>query len=365
MARIPQEAMDVLQGKSTQEEASEQSEQSVEVEQEEPSEEFDVDAALAAEDDQQEGVEPNQDVDASDLEDTLDQSEQGAATSESGDVEYIVAAGQKIKIDYSDKDAIKDAHRKAAGMRKAFSKADKLQKEIVAERKAHSELKEVWNKLEAAYSEHGVGGVIETLTNGQETLDSFLEKEMQKRKFLDEATPEELEAYEARELANKKERENERLRKEWDEFRAKMEAKDEEAEVKSLESIMHPAFDQYSYTGKLEDPVAEQVMNETLWNNTIKRLDKYPDNVELTPAIIRKEFRTVANTLNKVISKKAEKQANEITTERKRQAKEAAQLAITNRQSGNSKAKELAKKIRSGNVKDILFNWDEYGSMFK
>jgi len=282
-----------------------------------------------------------------------------------GTVEYITAGGKKIKVDFANKDEIRKAFKMAAGMRKAFADRDKLAKDHEALKTQHAETKKMWDTLESLYATKGIDGVISALTNGSQTLDTIYEQRKAKEKLRAEASPTELAAMDLQERLEAERRDKEKLKKEWEEFRTSVSKEREEANLKSLESRIHPVFDEFRFDGKLGDADAEATLDEALWGQALKRLEAYPDDVELTPEIVRKEFRTVSNNMSKVMKIQAEKKADSIVQNRKVKAKENAQLETAKGYQASSKQEDAAKKIRSGDLKGILSDWGSFGELFK
>jgi hypothetical protein len=279
--------------------------------------------------------------------------------------EYYVVDGKRYKIDYSNKEAIRKAHEMAAGMRKAFAERDKLSKEFEPTRKERDELKQLWGTLEDLYAKKGIDGVVSALTNGQHNLDSLFQERQKRDQFRKEASPAELAAMDLKEQLETERQTTAKLRKEWEETKTKIEADKDHADMKSLESLVHPAFDQFRFAGKLGDEDAEHLLDSTLWNETLKRLEKYGDDVELSRELVVREFKKSAETMSRVMNKKAEEKANDLVQSKKTKAKENVQIEASRGYQANSTQEEAAKKIRGGDLKGILGDWDKFGSLFK
>jgi hypothetical protein len=285
--------------------------------------------------------------------------------SKDGTVEYLTAGGKKIKVDFANKEEIRKAFKMAAGMRKAFADRDKLAKDHETLKAQHAETKKMWDTLEGLYATKGVDGVISALTNGSQTLDTIYAQRQAKEKLRAEASPTELAAMDLQERLEAERRDKEKMRKEWDEFRSSVAKEREESNLKSLESRIHPVFDEFRFDGKLGDADAEATLDEALWGQALKRLEAYPEDVDLTPEMVRKEFRTVSNNMAKVMKVQAEKKADNIVANRKVKAKENAQIETARGYQASSTQEDAAKKIRSGDLKGILSNWGTFGDLFK
>jgi molybdopterin converting factor small subunit len=199
------------------------------------------------------------------------------------------------------------------------------------------------------------------MTAGKYDLDTLLETKLARAKAREEATEEEIAQMDLQEKIAALEA---RLAKTDSKMAEKLEEASrfkEEAELKSLESKIHPAFNQYRFAGKLGDADAEHHLDEMLWTKALSNLEQYD---EVTHEAIVKEFSAVAKTLDKVINKKVESKTKEVSKERKRNAKTTAQMQQVRGYVDSDLKKEAATKIRSGNLTDILKNWDRFGKLF-
>ena len=137
----------------------------------------------------------------------------------------------------------------------------------------------------------------------------------------------------------------------------------EDATVKQLEAKVHPVLYKYNFTGKLDDPEAEDHFNQTLWDRARDRLEQY-DEKDLTQALIAKEVKAVYSVLTRVIQKKAEKQTEKIAEDRKRSAQETAAVQQTKSVAGSEARTKLNDHLKKGDLHSILSNWDTFGKMF-
>ncbi len=128
----------------------------------------------------------------------------------------------------------------------------------------------------------------------------------------------------------------------------------EQAEIRSLESKLQPAFDRYRFAGKLGDEATENLYDESIWIKVRGRLSEYPDEVELTQAIIDKEFRTVYNAFKKHIKVQTEKQLKKTVENKKAQTAKRARVAAKKGLSGQSTQKKILESLKGGNLTDAL-----------
>lgn len=276
----------------------------------------------------------------------------------SSDIEVVKIKGpegrkQKLEINYSDKKAIKNAFIKAAGMRKFQAERDAAIKSQKATSEEYEALKTDFGKLEQAFQEYGAKGVVELL-GGEEAWQSAVDEENNHRNYVANLSAEEKYRLEMdkRDQMYKKQLEAERSQRE--QFQSQIEQEKEQAEIRTLQSKLEPAFDRYRFAGKLGDPATENLYDEAIWTKVRKRLGEFPDEVELTQAIIDKEFRTVANAFKKHIKTQTEKQLKKTVENKKAQTAQRAQVAAKKGLSGQTTQKKILESLKSGNLSDAL-----------
>lgn len=267
--------------------------------------------------------------------------------------EMIKAGGREIKVDYSDRESIKKAFKEAAGMRMFQKERDDTRRSLEAIQKEHQEIKSLWDRLEKAYSEAGPEGVLKEITGGKAGLDALLDQREQQRKFRASASPEQLRALELEENLVKERRERETALQRQKEIEDRLNSYEEKSAIQALESVIHPAFNQFSFEGKLGDPDREDLFNEMLWTKSKALIAKLPD-ASITSANVKAIFRKVATTLDSTVKAQAETVAKKVSESRKAAAKETVQADVRAGLSTGSNEKEFAKKIRSGNVTGAL-----------
>lgn len=273
---------------------------------------------------------------------------------------------RKVEIDWNNRDELKRQLQLAHGARKWQAERDQARQEAQQLKSKTEELSSNWNALETAFQKGGVEGVIDLLEGRNGAYQSWLKKQIDRHEFLRDATPEERAALEAREKADKSVRELERIRKENEEFRKQMVEEKEQAEMRSLESRVHPVFDKYRFADKLGDANDEHMFDEMLWNSALKRLEPYEEQgLAITPDLIEREFRNVAIAIRKRIGLQAEKKAAKVVEQRKQEATENVQAKVrSGYKSDGGAAKEARDLIEGRNLTGLLKNWGKYGNLF-
>jgi len=334
----------------------------------------DDDIVVRAEESTQDGIELEGEG-GDTLQDSKETVTAGKATSKaeatpgtSGEKEVITVTDEtgrkrKVEIDYSNREQIKKMAAAAAGMRKFQAERDR---EISSRKELEAKLKEResdWAKLEDAFSK-GHEHLIDTLSGRQGAWQELISKEIEKREFLKNATPEELQAIKAQEQADLTRKELDKIRKENEEFKAKVQQEREEAELRSMESRVHPVFEKYRFADRLGSAQDEHLFDEMLWNSSLKRLEQYEEKgLELSPELIDREFRTVATALRNRIGVQAQKKASQVVAQKKQEAIENVQSKVKSSSASSSDAEKLKKAIESGDTGSIFKNWSTFSKV--
>jgi hypothetical protein len=286
----------------------------------------------------------------------------------SGEKEVITVTDEtgrkrKVEIDYSNREQIKKMAAAAAGMRKFQAERDR---EIGSRRELEAKLKEResdWSRLEEAFSK-GHEHLIDTLSGRQGAFQELINKEIERREFLKNASPEELQAMKAQEQADLTRKELDKIRKENEEFKAKVQQEREQAELKSMESKVHPVFEKYRFADRLGSAQDEHLFDEMLWNSSLKRLEQYEEKgLDLSPELIEKEFRAVATALRNRIGVQAQKKASQVVAQKKQEAIENVQSKVKSSSANSSDAEKLRQAIASGDTGSIFKNWSTFSKV--
>lgn len=272
---------------------------------------------------------------------------------------------KKIKVDWNDKEKLKKYVQMAHGARKWQSERDQA---LSAKSEIEGKLKELssnWETLENAYQSGGVSALVDLLEGRQGAFTEWEQARIDRYNFLQKATPAQRELFEAKERESQRETELARIRKENEDFRSSVLAEKEAASLKSLEGTVHPVFDRYRFADKLGDADTETMFDELLWNNALKRLEPYEEKgVPLTADLVEKEFKAVSTALRKRINVQAEKKAAKAVEQKKREATENAQAAVSAGYRSTNVGQEAMKLASEGNLGALFKNWSKYGKAF-
>lgn len=261
---------------------------------------------------------------------------------------------QKLEIDYTDREKIKQAFVKAAGMRKFQQERDTIKKDLTSIQSKYDELNEVYSALDKAFQESGVKGVVALLGKGEDAWQKAVDEELTHRNYLKGLTPSEKYRMEMEKKQEQYEKQIAMERQKREEFEKKISEREEQASLNDLKSKINPSFDRYRFQGKLGDPIVEEQLDEAIWTKVMSRLEEYPDTIELSQAIIDKEFRTVASNFRKVINEQSEKKVQKTIERKKADATQRAQVTAKKGLSSNSDKRKFVEDMKSGNIKDAF-----------
>lgn len=296
-----------------------------------------------------------------------EQSKAPEKTSESKEVITVTdeKGKKKITIDYSDKAKIRKAYEMAYGARKWQADRDAARNQAKELQGKVAELEGNFQTLEQIRNSRGIEGLIDVLEGRQGAYKEWLQKQIDRHEYLKKASPEEVELLNAREREESRDRELAKLRQELEDRDKKWQEAEERTELRALESRVHPVFDKYRFAGKLGSEDDEHVFDEMLWNSALKRLEPYEEQgLDLSPALIEREFRSVFNVLNKRMSAQAEKRASRAVAQKKQEATENVQSKVMSGYKQGGTAKEAIDMMNSGNLRGLLQNWGKYSKVF-
>jgi hypothetical protein len=273
---------------------------------------------------------------------------------------------RKIEVDFNNKEQLKKYVQMAHGARKWQAERDQALTKAKEVETKYSDLRSNWDVLEQTYQADGIAGLVDLLEGRQGAFNEWEKSRLDRYEMLKKASPAERELFEAKEREITRQREIERIRKENEEFRTKVSQEREQAELKSLESSVHPVFDRYRFADKLGDSDTEQMFDEMLWTSALKRLEPYEDKgVPLTSDLIEREFKAVAVALRKRINVQADKKAAKVVEQRKKEATENVQAAVSSGYKTPSVAREAEDLIKGGNIAGLFKGWGKYSKAFK
>jgi len=248
---------------------------------------------------------------------------------------------------------IKDAFVKAAGMRKFQAERDEMKKKAETVEKEHLQLKTDFSKLETVWEKEGVKGLV-TLLAGEKGLKELVDQELSHRDYMSNLSPDEKYKLEIGNYQKLLEKQKVDTEEKYKKLLEDVTRKNEEADAKSMEAMIHPAFDRYRFSGKLGDAVAEQAYDEALWGRVRDKLASYPDNVDITQATIDREFREAAMVFKKVMAVQTENKVKSTIENKKADAASRVQTVAKKGLTNTSEKQKFVNDMKSGNIRDAL-----------
>jgi len=305
-----------------------------------------------------------------------DSSEKGSAKPEanqktSGEKEVITVTDEngrrrKIEVDYSNREAVKKAHLMAAGARKWQAERDQEKQAHSTTRQELEQRNKDWSVLEQAYKQ-GPDQLFDLLAGRRGAFQEHVNKHIQRAEYLKNASPQEIQALEARERAEQREREIQQIRKDNEEIRKQLNETKDHADLRALESNVNPVFDKYRFADKLGNADDEHMFDEMLWNSALKRLEPYEEKGLLSQEIIDREFRSVASAIRKRISVQAEQKAGRVMQQKKQEATENVQAKVKsgyNQDGGTAQEARNLLNQGAGGLNQMFKQWGKFGSVF-
>jgi len=261
---------------------------------------------------------------------------------------------RKVKVDLNNKEALARILPQAYGFRKMQVERDKANTRLKEVEPRLTELETQWQTLERTYQEGGVEGLVDLLGGKKGHYREYLNAEIQRDARYKSATQAERERIDLEERVAKMQRDSELREKRAAEEAKKAASERESAELNNLESQLVPAFNKYRFAGTLGNESQEQAFDQAIWNQAIANLEKLPDTQPLTPALIEKEFKTVAMAFKAAIGKQADAKTKKVLESKKQAAQTQVAAAATRGMSRPGTSEQsMAANIKRGGVSGL------------
>jgi hypothetical protein len=257
---------------------------------------------------------------------------------------------RKVRVDLNDKEALARILPQAYGMRKMQAERDTLKSELAKVQPRAAELEANWNTLERTYAENGVEGLVDLLGGKAGHFKDWKAKEFEKESRYANASEMERQNMELTEKLSRIEREAVAREKRVAAETAAATTKQEAAQLQSLENQITPAFNKNRFAGTLGDAAREEFLDQAIWDRSIKNLEKLPDDVDLTPALIEREFRASAAMVKATIGKQVSVQTKQVLDKKRAAAQVQVAAAATKSVRPASIEQSMAANIRKGGV---------------
>lgn len=296
-------------------------------------------------------------------------SKPAAKKASSKDIEEIMVSGpegrRKVKVDFSDREAVKKQVQLAYGARKWQKERDDYKTQLESVSKEHSSLKSDWDKVEKAYKQSGVKGLIDLIEGREGAWKETLKQINDEQARFEAMSPVERKAHDLEQRAKIEAAEHKKLRDEYEAKLNEIKTEKEKADLRSIESRITPSFDRYRFKGTLGDEIAETEFDEMLWNRALTQLDKVPEDVELTPAMVDKEFRRIATAMRKHLNTQVDSKVKAAVNKSKQDTAKKAQTVVKRSMKSSSEVEEFKQNMKSGNLVDGLASFFKAGGKFR
>jgi len=260
---------------------------------------------------------------------------------------------RKVKVDLNNKEQLVKTLSMAYGFRKATAERDQISAKLKQIEPQYTELKQSWDTLENAYQNGGIEGLVDLLGGKQGYYSEWKRGELEKELRYQNSSEAEKRELDLREKLDKLEKESSLREKRAAEEAKKAQTEREEAQLRSLESQIAPAFNKYRFAGQLGDAAKEQAVDHAIWDQALKNLELLPDDVELTPQLIEREFKQVATTFRAIIGKQAQAQVKKVIENKKQAAQTQVAAAATRSLKPSSIQQSMQQNIKKGGISGL------------
>lgn len=272
------------------------------------------------------------------------------------DIEELVVTGpkgrRKIKLDYSDKDSIKKYVQLAHGARKWQAERDQAKTELKTLSSERDELRKDWNTLENLYQEGGIKALAERLSPGQ--WEEIVDQAISERQQWNDMDPSERAAIEFdryKEAQTKRERD---LEAKYKQQLEQLENVKLETATKDVVAKASGALGKYGFDGRLGNPDLEYELNDRIWSKALQTLEQLPEDVEITQAMIDREFKTQALRQKKLFSLQTAERTKKAVSKAKEKSLSKAQAIARGPKATSSTVDKFRKEVKGGNWADAL-----------
>ncbi len=268
---------------------------------------------------------------------------------EDPNVEEIEANGLKIKIDYNNREKIKQIFMKAVGMRK-------FQKERDEARTKLNEVQPKYERLQSKMDElfkrrDNKNDLYEYITG--ENLDDLITSRIQEQNAVGQMSEEQKEIYDLRRQLEAKEKKKELQSKKDEDETKQSQTQAQQAEVQKMQATLTRAIDKYNFDGVFGDLEFEEEKNVDLFNAIAGSFAGKDTNDIKTIDV----FRAFKAKRDREVSKLGSQTKNKLHVERetnKRKAQKEAQQSATKGPANLEDKKKFNGLRKAGRHKDIL-----------
>jgi len=252
------------------------------------------------------------------------------STELSENVEEVAVKGKdgkrkNIKVDFSDKDKLKKYVQKAANAVRLQSERDALQAKVGKLEEAQTAM----NSLQEIVDTKGFEGLIDHLNSDNGGFKAWMDQKVARHEQRLHASEDELARLDAEDKAAELQRRLERIEQQEQSREERLSEERNQVELDKLASQVNPVYFKYTFDGKLGDSVAEQRHNKAMFREVTETLDNLrEEGVQITPAVIEREFKAYASPLLKGVNRKVRQNTKRAIDKKKAEATTHAQQQV-------------------------------------
>lgn len=258
----------------------------------------------------------------------------------------------KIKVDFSDKEAVKSF---IAEQYASARKAKSLEEQLTAIKPDYDDMKQAFEQIEAAV-ENGIENLVDLLYGKPGQFQQLVEQEIERRELRKYASEAELAAMDREEELKKTARLTAVERKKLEAEKQAIEAQKSKAAEDALYSRLERQFNQIRVDGMLGDSELEDFVNRAIWRESIDQLAELEaKNPKLPDAAIKQIMNDVANKVrNKFQASQKEATKKAVTSQKtEAQQKVAAKATSTASPSRQQMQESVNSKVDAGDIRGL------------
>ena len=258
----------------------------------------------------------------------------------------------KIKVDFSDKEAVKSF---IAEQYAAAKRAESLAKEVEAIRPDYTDLKTSFEKIESA-AEEGPEALIDLLYGKEGSFKALIDAEIQRREARQYATAEELALMEREELARKTQRLTQKEKKQLEAERQAIQSERQKAQEDALYSRLERQFNAVRVDGLFGDSDLEEFVNKAIWQSSIDELAKLEEkNPNIPDAAIKQVMSDIAGKVRNKFSKTQKEAVSKATESSKTSVQQKVAAKATSAATPSRQAAQDAvnSRIDAGDIRGL------------
>lgn len=267
-------------------------------------------------------------------------------------VELEDGRAAKIKVDFSDKEAVKSF---IAEQYASARKAKALEEQLTSIKPDYDDMKTAFEQIESAV-ENGIEAVVDLLYGKPGQFKQLLDSEIERRELRKYATEAELAAMDREDEAKRTARLTAAERKKLENEKQSIEAQKAKAAEDALYSRLERQFNQIRVDGILGDSELEDFVNRAIWRESIDQLAELEaKNPNLPDAAIKQIMNDVASKVrNKFQSTQKEATKKAVTSQKtEAQQKVAAKATSVASPSRQQMQESVNSKVDAGDIRGL------------